>query len=86
MLLRLSSAEAPPHLDAAVQDSAPAPQAAVTARPKAPRRGLLLQDISSNNLLLSQPVGQPCQLLFADPSRAQLTAHLDCLDVKDSWK
>ncbi|KAI7837577.1 hypothetical protein COHA_008590 [Chlorella ohadii] len=25
----------------------------------------------------------PMQL--ADPSRAQLTAHLDCLDVKDSW-
>ena len=51
-------------------------------------QGLLLQDISSNNLLVSELVSfgavgkaastaaPSCELLFADPSQAQIIGHL----------
>jgi hypothetical protein len=63
VLLRLSTAKVPPHLIGPSGST---------------RRGLLLQDISSNNLLLKEvAAGAACELLFSDPSRAQLAAHLE---------
>ena len=51
-------------------------------------RGLLLQDISSNNLLL-KPAGQGCEVLFSDPSRAEpidgLERAAECAVASLSW-
>lgn len=52
-----------------------------THLPAPPRRGLLLQDISSGNLLLKKNVGDGCVLLFSDPSRAELMDNLDSPDA-----
>ena len=67
VLRRVSGAEVPAHLlqplPAALQQ--PAPSAGR-------RRGLLLQDVSPNNILLRSESEGGCALLLSDPSRAEL--------------
>lgn len=68
----------PPHPAGPDEGAAPDPGATTPGCPASQRRGLLLQDISSNNLLVHEVAeGTACELLFSDPSRAQLAAHLE---------
>lgn len=81
VLRRLSDAEVPGHLAELLPPSLPSATAPPHAPARPPRRGLLLQDISSGNLLLKKNVGDGCMLLFSDPSRAELMDNLDSPDA-----
>ncbi|PRW59859.1 Phosphatidylinositol N-acetylglucosaminyltransferase subunit Q [Chlorella sorokiniana] len=45
-------------------------------------RGIMLQDLSSNNLLVQDRLDGSCRLLLADPSICFLMSHLTCPDCR----
>ncbi|PRW60229.1 hypothetical protein C2E21_0906 [Chlorella sorokiniana] len=77
ILCRLSCAEVPDHLAELLPPLSPRAAAALGAPARPRRRGLLLQDISSNNLLVQETLPKGCTLLFSDPSRAELMDSLE---------